>query len=163
VLVGDGGACVSNLIEPLDGAPPNTALVVSFLDRLGNLQILLVPQIVDTVSNALTAAGDLVATANAQLAAFYRLLNQQILGGGPGGVDGVVDDVTGGLPGGGSGSIPGVPGVPGGGGTPSLPSLPPATGGNGGIGGTVDDTVDGVVDTVDDTVGGVVCGLLGCH
>lgn len=157
VLIGDGGACVGNLIQPLDGAPPNTALIVSFLDRLGNLQILVVPQIVDTVSDALTYAGDLVAATNAQLAAFYDLLNQQILAAAGGDVNGLVDGVTGSLPGGGS-----VPTVPGGSGSPSLPSLPPPTGGGGGI---VDDPLGGVGGVVDD-VGGVVddtlCGLLGC-
>jgi hypothetical protein len=156
VLVGDGGACVSNLIEPLAAAPPNTALAVSFLDQLGNLQILVVPQIVDTVQGALDQAVALVDAANEQLRTYLDAVAAQVaaLGGALG---------TNGLPGslpGGSGGTADLPSVPSGGGTPTLPSIPPpVTDPVGGVGGTV----DGVVDDVTGTVGGVVCGLLGCH
>jgi RNA polymerase sigma factor (sigma-70 family) len=161
VLVGDGGACVSNLIEPLADAPANTALVVSFLDQLGNLQILVVPQIVDTIQTALDQAVALVDSANQQLRAYLDAVaaQLQLAGGAVLGPDGLVDP-DGLLPGGGSGAVPSLPDVPAGGGTPTLPSVPPAvTDPVGTVGGTVDDVVGGVTDTVD----GLVCGLLGCH
>ena len=45
VLVGEQAACVTDLIAPLADAPANTALAVTFLDRLGQLHVLVVPQV----------------------------------------------------------------------------------------------------------------------
>ncbi|HYF46361.1 MAG TPA: sigma-70 family RNA polymerase sigma factor [Acidimicrobiales bacterium] len=148
-LVGRQSACVGNMIQPLDGAPPDTALAVSFLDRLGNLQILVVPQIVDVVQDAVHAATDLADAANARLQAYLQALAAQ------------ADQLTGGSGGGSTGGIgpidPGDVPVD----VPDLPALPPATDGGGGA---VDDTVDDVGGIVDGVVGGVndtVNGLLG--
>ena len=149
VLVGRGGACVANMIQPLQDAPPDTALAVSFLDRLGNLQVLVVPQIVDVVQDAVTCANDLAIATNAQLRQYLGRLQA------------AADQLTGGLGGtgtGGTGSTPPVPGDPPVD-VPDLPGLDPAD-----PGGVVDDTVDGVGDLVDDVVGGLndtLDGLLG--
>ena len=159
-LVGDGSACVVDLIEPLEDAPEDTALVVSFLDELGELQLLVVPRIVEVVGDAIEDVVAIVEATDARLAAYLEALAGQLPGaaGGPGtgGVDGLVDGV-GGTVDGVTGSLPGSPGGSSGSG-PSLPALPP-------VGDTVDGVVGGVGDTVGgvgDTVGGVVCGLLGC-
>ncbi len=132
-LVGDGGACVSDqVIAVLGDAPDGTALAVSFFDRLGNLQILLVPQIVDVVGDALQAAADLV---NDSPLGQYLLALADALGGlpnlpgGGGGGDG------GGGGGDGTGGLATVPTVPTGD-VPTLPSLPPVGGGGGGGGTT---------------------------
>jgi hypothetical protein len=158
-LVGDGALCVTDLVEPLDGAPVDTGLVVSFLDELGNLQILLVPEIVDQVKAAVEELAVLVEATNAQLARYLDGVTQALQEtAGADGLTGTLDDVVGGVTGG--VDVPDVPT-----GTTDLPSLPTPGGGGGGVGGVVDDTVSGVEDVVDgvgDTVDGVVCGLLGC-
>jgi RNA polymerase sigma factor (sigma-70 family) len=151
-LVGRDGACVTNMITPLDGAPANTALAVGFLNRLGNLQILVVPQVVDVVRDAVDAAQALVDAANAQLQDYLNALAT------------AADDITtapagsGGTPGGvdTGGSLPGVPDVPGGGSVdlPAIPAVPDPVGG----------AVDGVNDLLDGVVGnldGAVDHLLG--
>ena len=66
VLVGDGAACVSDLIEPLGGAPGDTALAVSYLDVLGRLQVLVVPAVVTVVRDAVTAVADLAVALDVQ-------------------------------------------------------------------------------------------------
>ncbi len=157
VLVGEDGACVANLITPLDRAPSDTALSVTFLDRLGNLQVLLVTQIVTVVQDALAIVTDQVDALNAQLAEYFRLLSEAAAGltpgaGGGTGVDGTVDGLTGS----GGVDVPGVPPVD----VPDLPALPPV-GGGGGVDDVVDD-VGGVVDDVGGLVDDAVCGLLGC-
>jgi RNA polymerase sigma factor (sigma-70 family) len=154
VLVGDGAACVSNMIGSLAEAPADTGLVVTFLDHLGNLQVLVVPQIVGVVEDALTAAVDLADQTNQALAAFYAALAEQLPTVPGGVVPGTIDGV---LPGDGTGG-PALPDVPTGG-VPDLPSLPPVVDD---VGGVVDDTVGGIVDGVGGTLDGVVCGLLGC-
>jgi RNA polymerase sigma factor (sigma-70 family) len=154
-LVGDGSLCVTDLIQPLDGAPADTGLVVSFLDDLGNLQLLLVPQIVDQVRDAVTQISELATTINAQLADYLRDVTAALeQTAGADGLTGTLDDVIGGEGG------TGVPELPTGGGSIDLPPVETPN-----VGTVVDDTVSGVEDVVDgvgDTVDGVVCGLLGC-
>jgi len=149
--VGDGAACVGELIEPLANAPADTALLISFLDQLGNLQILVVPQVVDVVTDAVTFASDLAVAVDQQLAEYLQAAADALEeAAGSDGVSGTVDDVLGG-----GGDLPEVPS-----GTTDLPELPVPD-----VGGTVDDTVSGVTDVVDDvtdTVNGAVCGVLGC-
>jgi RNA polymerase sigma factor (sigma-70 family) len=162
VLVGDGGACVANLIEPLATAPDDTALAISFLDRLGDLQILIVPQVVEVVQDALTDLVDLLDQADEQLRAYLEAISAQLPAGGLLGPDGVVGALPGGGEPGGGSDLPTVPTVPPGS-TPTLPSLPPVVDD---VGGVVDDTVDDVGGIVDGVVGGLgdtLCGLLGCH
>ncbi len=144
VLVGDQAACVSDLITPLDGAPDDTALAVSYLDRLGQLQVLVVPRVVTVVQDAVTAVADLAVALDVQT--YLRALEAALAEA----ADDAADGVGGGAGPDGSG-LPGDPSVPDipSGGVPDLPALPPA----------VDDTVDGVVDGVGDTVDGVVGGL----
>jgi RNA polymerase sigma factor (sigma-70 family) len=153
-LVGDGSLCVTDLIQPLDGAPANTGLVVGFLDDLGNLQLLLVPQIVDQVRDAVTQISELATTINAQLADYLRDVTAALeQTAGADGVSGTLDDVVG-------GTGVEVPELPTGGGSIDLPAVETPD-----VGTVVDDTVSGVEDVVGgvgDTVDGVVCGLLGC-
>jgi RNA polymerase sigma factor (sigma-70 family) len=156
VLVGRSGACVANMVEPLDGAPPNTALAVSFVDRLGIPQILVVPQIVEVVQDAVTAVTQLSDTVNAQVQQYLLALQQA--------TDGLTDGLGGGTSGSGSpggGTVPTVPGVPPVD-VPDLPAVvPPVVDG---VGGAVDGVVDGVGGLVDGVVGGLddtVGGLLG--
>jgi hypothetical protein len=145
-LVGDGAACVSGLLAPLADAPPNTALAISFLDPLGRLQILVVPQIVTVVRDAVTDVVGVIAAADQQLQEYVRAVTtylEHLPGAGPDG-----STLPGVTP-----SVPGEPSVD----VPDLPGLPPATGGGGGgggVNGVVDGVVDGVGDTVDDVVGG---------
>ena len=155
VLVGRDGACVGNLVQPLDGAPPDTALAVSFLDRLGDLQILVVPQIVGVVQDAVAYAVDLADATNAQLQAYLNALQAQLdqVADGVGGLGGVVSGEP--------GAVPTVPGGAPPADVPDLPAVPPVVDD---VGGVVDGAVDGVGDLLDDVVGGLndsVGGLLG--
>jgi RNA polymerase sigma factor (sigma-70 family) len=138
-LVGDDGACVSSMIAPLADAPDDTALAVSFLDQLGRLHVLLVPQIVAVVQDALQAATDLAASVQLPPALLAYLTSLQD----------ALDQLPGG---GGSGSttdLAGVPDVD----IPDLPALDPATGGGTGGGGSGDDLVDDVTGVIDDVTG----------
>ena len=151
-IVGDGALCVGEVLEPLTGAPASTALVVSFLDQLGNLQILLVPQVVEVVQDAVTRVSDLATSLNARLTTFLEGVNDALATNpGSDGIGGTIDDTIGGT----GVDVPDVPDT-----SIDLPPVTPPT-----VGGTVDGVVGGVDDVVGgvgDTVDGVVCGLLGC-
>jgi hypothetical protein len=154
-LVGDGAACVSGLLAPLAEAPPNTALAISFLDPLGRLQVLVVPQIVTVVRDAVTDVVGVIAAADQQLQEYVRAVTDYLEHVPGAGLDGSV-------PPGVTPTVPVEPSID----VPDLPGLPPATGGGGGggVGGVVDGVVDGVGGTVDDVVGGAgdtLDGLLG--
>jgi RNA polymerase sigma factor (sigma-70 family) len=133
-LVSDGAACLSSqVIAALAGAPDDTALAVSFIDQLGNLQILIVPKIVDVVTDALQAATELVAST--PLAQYLDAL-ADALGQLPGDLSS--------LPGtGGTGTDTGDlsdvldPSVD----VPDLPAIPPPTGGDDGGGDDVLPTI----------------------
>jgi hypothetical protein len=134
-LVSDGGACLSSqVIAAMADAPDDTALVVSFIDQLGNLQILVVPQIVEVVGDALQAATELVAST--PLAQYLNAL-ADALGQLPGDLSSLPG--TGGT-GTGTGDLSGVldpPSVD----VPDLPAIPPPTGGDDGGGDDVLPTV----------------------
>ena len=157
VLVGDGSACVGDLIAPLTGAPGDTALAVAFLDRIGRFQVLLVPRVVTVVGDAVTAVVDLALALDVQ--GYLDVLVEQyadLIAAAEGPVTG--PNGTGGA---------GVPGVPAGT-VPELPALPPPVddlaGGDDdtvggvvdGVGGLVDGVTDGVTDGLDDTLGGLL-------
>jgi len=140
VLVGDQAACVGDLVEPLTGAPDDTALAVSYLDVLGRLRVLVVPQVVSVVRDAVTAVAGLAVALDVQ--AYLDAVLQQY-------ADLVEADgaATTGPAGGGidAADLPS-------GGVPDLPALPPVVD-------DVDDTVGGVVDGVGGLVDGATAGL----
>ncbi len=153
VLVGDGSACVGDLIAPLIGAPGDTALAVTFLDPIGRIQVLLVPQVVTVVRDAVTAVADLALALDVQdyldvLVDRYADL-VEATGGAVTGPDGAGGAGVPGIP---SGTVPGIPS----GTVPDLPALPPPVDD---LGPPVDDTVGGVVDGVGGLVDGVTGGL----
>jgi len=147
-LVGAGGACVgADLIDALSAAPADTALAVSFLDPLGDLQVLVVPQVVDVVRSALTQAADLAVAAEQQQVADYLHAVAQA-------TDELTASSAGGEAGasGSQGSVATIPALPDGSGLPPV-TLPPVTVPSvgptvDGVTGTVGDAVDGVTDTV---------------
>jgi hypothetical protein len=121
-LVSDGAACLSSqVIAAMAGAPDDTALAVSFIDQLGNLQILIVPQIIDVVTDALQAATELVAST--PLAQYLNAL-ADALGTLPGDLSSLPDGGTGS----GTGDLSDVL-DPSSVDVPDLPAIPPPTGG----------------------------------
>jgi RNA polymerase sigma factor (sigma-70 family) len=150
-LVGSDGACVSDVLNDLGEAPPDTALAVSFLDRLGQLQILIVPEIVATVQEALQTVTDgaiaLTAAVSDYLEQLADIADQTAAGGGTGDSASLPGDIT-------------VPGAPDGADLPTLPGVPsvpvpddPVGGVVGGVGDIVDDVAGGAGDVLDDLIG----------